>query len=269
MLSPLYGQLSPLRIPTRVTGREVQDSDTLAYIAAVESADAQTLEDAVKFAFEDFVVGCKSDGIWGAIKASCILAGARTLSGALVPLTGTAPTNYNFVSEDYNRVTGLKGNGSTKRLATGYAYPSALQNNCHAVAFQYGTDTGGVHFGAVDSSARGTFLVAENIKRSRHYQSGSSIFTPFNPSLTGFQGLTRSLASSYRYKSATGLQSANIPSEVITLPQFSIFARTSGSVINNYSPVRQSFYSLGEHLDLNLLDSRVSTLMTDLAAAIP
>jgi hypothetical protein len=52
-----------------------------------------------------------------AIKASCILAGARTLAGALVPLAGAAPTNVGpFVSGDYNRKTGLVGDGSTKYL---------------------------------------------------------------------------------------------------------------------------------------------------------
>lgn len=74
----------------------VFDPDAAAYIAAVEAADGQPLEPAVKTAINSFVVGCKADGIWAAIKAACILAGARTLSGALVPLAGTAPTNFNF-----------------------------------------------------------------------------------------------------------------------------------------------------------------------------
>ena len=36
----------------------------------------------------------------------------------------------------------------------------------------------------------------------------------------------------------------------------------------NYFDGRMSFYSIGESLDLALLDTRVSTLMTDLSAAI-
>jgi hypothetical protein len=98
------------------------DPDAEAYIAAVEAADlaadptAEPLETATKVAIHSFVKGCKADGIWPAIKASCILAGARTLNGALVPLAGTAPTNFNFISGDYNRKTGLVGDGSTKYL---------------------------------------------------------------------------------------------------------------------------------------------------------
>jgi hypothetical protein len=92
------------------------DADAQTYITAVETADGQALETATRYAINNFVIGCKQDGIWSAIKASCILAGARTLSGALVPLVGTAPTNFNFVSGDYNRKTGLVGDKSTKYL---------------------------------------------------------------------------------------------------------------------------------------------------------
>jgi len=75
------------------------DADAAAYITAVETADGQALEENVKLAINSFVVGCKADGVWSAIKASCILAGARTLNGALTPLVGTAPTNANFSGE--------------------------------------------------------------------------------------------------------------------------------------------------------------------------
>ncbi len=92
------------------------DADAIAYVAAVEAADGQALEFGVGKAINDFVVGCKLDGTWSAIKASCILAGARTLNGALVPLAGTAPTNNNFVSGDYNRKTGVGGQWEYKVL---------------------------------------------------------------------------------------------------------------------------------------------------------
>ena len=72
------------------------DPDAQSYITAVEAADGQALEVGVRDAINAFVVGCKSDGIWAAIKAACIMAGARTLAGALVPLVGTAPTNNNL-----------------------------------------------------------------------------------------------------------------------------------------------------------------------------
>jgi hypothetical protein len=60
----------------------VTDPDAGRYIAAVEAADGQLLEFAVGKAMNNFIVGCKADGTWDAIKASCILSGARTLTGA-------------------------------------------------------------------------------------------------------------------------------------------------------------------------------------------
>jgi hypothetical protein len=269
VILPLYNSLAPLTLNRLAAAGPALDPDAQAYIEAVELEDGEALEAGVRTAINDFVVGCKSDGIWSAIKAACILAGARTLDGALVPLVGTAPTNNNFVSGDYDRETGLKGDGSTKRIAANYAYPPALQNNCHVAIFQTGTDTGGHNFGATDAGNSGTFLVAEALRRSRHYNIGTSIFTPTSPNYIGFQGLNRNSSSFFQYRSATGTQQASIASFSTTLPEFSIFARSRPSSADNYSPVSQTFYSIGESLDLAALDTRVSTLMTDLASAIP
>jgi hypothetical protein len=76
---------------------------------------------------------------WDAIKASCILCGARTLAGALVPLVGTAPTNVadNFVSGDYTRggaTPGLKGDG-TSYLDSGRANDADPQDSKHLAFF--------------------------------------------------------------------------------------------------------------------------------------
>ena len=127
--------LNPYRFGTAL------DANAVAYIAAVEAADGQALEAGVRTAINTFVVGCKANGIWNAIKASCILAGARTLNGALVPLVGTAPTNFNFVSGDYNRKTGLVGNGSTKYLNSNRAGNADPQNNQHVSVYLTVKDT--------------------------------------------------------------------------------------------------------------------------------
>jgi len=64
------------------------------------------------------------------------LAGARTLTGALVPLVGTAPTNFNFVSGDYNRETGLgDASNATKYLNSNRAGNADPQNSRHVAAY--------------------------------------------------------------------------------------------------------------------------------------
>jgi len=102
--------------PYRGSQRLPSDPDALAYLAAVAAADGAPVEVGVAVAVDDFFKGTKADGTFSAIKAACLLCGARTLAGALVPLVGAAPTNSNFLPGDYNRQTGLVGDGSTKYL---------------------------------------------------------------------------------------------------------------------------------------------------------
>ena len=45
------------------------DTDASNYIDAVEVADTLALETATRYAINNFVIGCKQDGIWPAIKA--------------------------------------------------------------------------------------------------------------------------------------------------------------------------------------------------------
>ena len=105
------------------------DSDALSYINNVEAVEGQQLESGVRQAISDFVAGCKSDGIWNSLVSCCILAGARTLNGALIPLVGTAPLNVNFIAGDYSR-TGLQG-GTSKYLNSNIADSSLPQDDFH------------------------------------------------------------------------------------------------------------------------------------------
>jgi hypothetical protein len=126
------------------------DADAVAYIAAVEAADGQALEAATRMAINSFVKGCKADGIWPAIKASCILAGARTLAGALIPLVGTAPTNVGglFVDGDYNRKTGLKGGTGPKYLRVTGVHVSSNPNRHGYIRCTEATSAGGLNYSA-------------------------------------------------------------------------------------------------------------------------
>ena len=267
MLSPLYGQLSPLRVPT--TMRFISnDADVVAYVLAVEAADGQRLEDGVISAYESFIVGCKTDSIWSAIKACCILAGARTLSGALVPLVGTAPTNANFVSGDYNRETGLLGNGSTKYLNANRNNNADPQNSKHLAGYISANST---VTGNLLSSNTGTgsslLLEIPSSTQTRCIINGSNTLGINRSIATGFVGasrpngtqmITRQSGSSitHTYSSATPLNSA-----------IGVFSRAASAVA--VSNGRYAFYSIGEHLDLAALDTRISALMTALATAIP
>ena len=255
-------------------GAAVSDPDAMAYLRAVEEADNQALEQGVQQAVNQFVIGCKNDGIWDAIKASCILAGARTLNGALYPLKGAAPINYNFVSGDYNRETGLVGDGSAKYLDSNRATNSDPQNSNHISVFASSSSQAGFN------NLIGTRLPDGNDSaRAIHLNTGPSIVGYHNSAgvtnvaqsfSSGFIGVTR-LASSSTVFRANG---ANTPSSeassafnTLIIP---VFARRTGvSTLDGFSDARLSFYSIGESLDLAALDTRVSNLMTAIGAAIP
>jgi hypothetical protein len=55
------------------------------------AADGASVEVGVATAVDAFVADSKALGVWDSIRASCLLAGARTLAGALVPLKNEGP----------------------------------------------------------------------------------------------------------------------------------------------------------------------------------
>ena len=259
---------------------DARDADANAYMSAVEAADGQPLELATRLAITDFVVGCKADGIWTAIKASCILAGARTLTGALVPLVGTAPTNNNFVSGDYARKTGLVGDGSTKYLNSNRINSNQPQNNSHISAWvstvatsgnnQFPTymgsfgDTsitslpGSLHFGRNQNNGT-LFGRATSDTYEANFGSGTA---------TGFKGITRSSSASFTYRNNSSSTSVNRTSQTPGNAPVLVFA-VGGSGVTEYINGRLSFYYICESLILALLDTRVTSLINAFAAAIP
>ena len=246
----------------------VDDQDALTYLAAVETADGQALESGVRLAVNAFVKGCKADGIWPAIKASCILAGARTLSGALIPLAGTAPTNFNFVDGDYNRKTGLVGDGSTKYLNSNRNNNADPQNSKHIAAFisTLSTVNASVQIGVSSGNTTGRSSITWFVANQRGFRNnnGGSAFTA--SAVTGLSGCSRNLSGSFlaRTGSVTTAKGAN--SEVPLSESIGVFGITTNFLHSN---ARIAFYSIGESLDLALLDTRVTDLINAFAAAIP
>jgi hypothetical protein len=249
----------------------VSDSDAQAYIEAVESEDNQQLEIGVSMAINNFIIGCKSDGIWDAIKACCILAGARTLEGALVPLKGEAPTNNNFVEGDYNRETGLIGNGSTKYLNANRANNADPEDSNHNAVFCSVLPTAGRLMNSANQSgdlgantiAKGSSGNTWNV-RNRWDGSVGADENKGSAVANTFVGINRNSPSSYILRSAGSNTTITRDSGAPTSASIFVFQGDS-----NYTDARLSFYSIGESLDLALLDNRVSTLMTDIGAAIP
>lgn len=249
----------------------VDDPDAAAYIAAVETADGQSLETAVKVAIHSFVKGCKADGIWPAIKASCILAGARTLAGALVPLVGAAPTNFNFVAGDYNRKTGLMGNAANKVIDSNRSHQAEPQNSRHISCYvsELSTSIGnGILMGNVYAASGWSYLISRTASGSppNRYEFGISqgIYPPGVARSTGLVGASRNNSANYSGRSSLTTNIYTATSQTPSSGNFFVFGT---STANDFVNARLAFYSIGEALDLALLDARVTNLINAIGAA--
>ena len=272
---PLFTAVEPLPV-NRIRNR-LFDPDARDYILRVEAADGERLESQVRGAINDFVLGCKADGIWTSLVTSCIMAGARTVAGAITPLVGNAPTNNNFVAGDYSRTLGLKGNDSNKGLATGYNNNDTTnfpQNDSHISCFVSAsqTDVSGVLVGT--QATIGSILnINYNTATTIIFRNRSGIGRTAGVTPLGFQASTRNNSANFfsratfsggNISEATTISTSGSPSSQL----FGVFCGFSGTTAGQFSAARMSFYSIGKSLTLSSLDSRVTTLMNTLAGVI-
>jgi hypothetical protein len=265
--------------PIAARGGAGFDVDAAAYVAAVETADTQPLELAVATAINDFIVGCKADGIWDAIKASCILMGARTLSGALTPLVGPSPTNNGpFVSGDYDRKTGLVGDGVGKHLNSNVTHSSCPQDNGHLSIYHTVNSSSSparVQLGSRRGATGGSNLAVRHtqgiLQASLHSSATTGVeIDDVNQSLTApfLAGASRSNNSNFTGRAMGISVSENRASQAPDAEPFFVLANNDGSAASLLAASRLSFYSIGEFLDLALLDTRVTALYNAIGAAI-
>jgi hypothetical protein len=253
--------------PAFLGSLSIYDPNALAYIMGVEIADGAELEPGVRTAINNFVIGCKADGIWYAIKACCILAGARTLAGALVPLVGSAPTNFNFVPPNYNRKTGLLGNGTTTYLGLNRTVNEDPQNDRHISLFPTAVSGSGIRAGVttrVSNLALTAYINAANDLSLQICGGDVNIARPFAANY--LVGGSRSNATQIIART-NGANSTHANNSVTPITdEIFMYANGRGAFFN---PSRFAFYSIGEYLNLALLDARVTTLINAFGAAIP
>jgi hypothetical protein len=245
------------------------DRDAAVYLNAVAVADGEQLEPAVRKAINDFVKGCKQDGIWDAIKASCILAGAKTLAGALVPLKGAAPTNSGpFVTGDYDRETGLIGNATTKYLNSNRNNNADPQDSHHLAVYASALDSNaggiGIYAGAGVAGAAGSTMLVERGSTPgalRARSRSSTLSSASNNEAVGFLAVGRSAAGTHVIRTNGASSSHSISSDAALDGNHFVFAGNNAGSPTNASNVRLAYYSIGESLDLALLDTRASALI--------
>lgn len=271
----------------------VQDYLDRVTAADVSAGDTQGLELAVTDAFNtclQAMVGDGSLGVSGAtpevqvlsqsaslIKASCLMMGARTLSGALVPIAADmpAPTNFNFVTGDYDRKTGLIGNSTTKYLNTNRAPSEDPQDSTHISTYVNSTaaTTPTAYIASTRTTAPGVFSqIIDNsgqLSGTINSQASVGVNSAGNAHI-GFFGVSRTnnTTLTLRFNGSNSTSSSSTSLAPSSLNYF-VFARNLNGTAGLFSNRRHNFYSIGRALDLAILDARIAALTNAIQAAIP
>jgi hypothetical protein len=274
----LLGKPTPVPTPKSLS---LSDRDAETYIAAVEAADGLQLEQSVRAAILQFVVGLKEDNVWRLLKSTCILSGAKTLSGALVPLVGGSITNANFVSVDYNRRTGLQGNGTNKSLRTSLVGNTLSGNSYHM--FVSGPNLPrplsaqaaacGVYQGNYPSTVDlmfANFGVREARSGTALAQNTASVSLA-SAITAGTLCVSKTSTVDVRlYQNGVtcGYATAGVHTASMTTLAFSVFGRNENGTTLYHSAARLNFFSIGDGLSMTAslaLHERVTALTTAIA----
>jgi hypothetical protein len=195
------------------------------------------------------------------------MSGWRTLAAALLPLHPSmpTPTNVNFVQGDYDRVTGVKGDGTTKRLSLNLAanlLPQLDRSHGLWITEPHPRD-GQRGYMASDfgPTSADSIITDVSINRWRCLADGTdSTATP----LTDFAGVERHDAEGFTRRSngsnRTIVGAAGTPSATA----MGVFGR----VTSPESSSRLAFVWHGRAIDLAAMDASLTAYMAALAAAL-
>lgn len=229
----------------------------------------------VQEAINRFVVGCKSDpspnpGVsnWDAFRACCLMAGTATLESALIPLKGPAPTNNNFNQDDYHQVLGLKGNLVNKWLDSNIDHSTLVVENSSLSIFVTEPEDSSINtihtlMGYNPGTGNRFRLTRSSTGLIRGMFPGSSAVVTVPEITTGFWGGSRATPSiAYGRYGGITYTTNNFLGGGWASRNLRVFrAHDSGFPTD----ARIAYYHIGEAVDLELLDKRVSRYLKDIA----
>lgn len=287
----LYVYQSNVWVETAAALREkfiTIDPDVINYVTAVETADGAPLEQEVVTAFEAFIIECKIAGIWDKIGTGCILAGARTLAGAMVPIKGSFIPTLSQTGFDYVRKTGF--GGSTFSINTNYPNLTNAISNRHLSAYITEPDTtysvydpaaavtinGNTHRAIIAAGTTWSYggtllsLLTQKGTYAGHVaQQETTLFSTQQPyNVGGLVAAARSNSANFQVRANGVTETFVSGARTQSMPGNSYIIRPDGVHSFGRSNARISFYSMGESLDLSILDARVTKLMTTLSTVI-
>jgi len=276
------------------------DPDALAWFNAVE-ATGNTITPTNKTAFNTAFLALKSNNIWDKISQGCFfvgISGANPLTGAFTPfktISGTTPTNVNFTTSDYNRLTGIIQDGGfnvigTKYIDTGVlnalgefdGNPAYLLDDRHALLYNSRNDIandfliGSIY--QAEADANSFKFALDGAIPSSNWQLAFNNFASALPTLNlnnggrGFMGVSgdniNGGLTEYIFENSEAIFGAS--SEYPTGPLMAFLSATNVLIAPPPTGIKRiAFYSLGTSLadsaQLTAYGSIINTLLSSLS----
>lgn len=250
------------------------------WIDGVQAADGASLESGVVTAMVTLIDGIKADyGDLSVFDSMLIMAGPRTLAGALVPLRGPAPTNVGFVPGDYNRRGGFIGGGNGKRIATNQSFTVARKLSHHIAVNATSAAAADWHVYATNSTSftepqtvgsvsMQSFNTFSNDFRgtSARITAGALIRQSGLSTGAGFRGVHRVGNTDFTVWGTTS--SAVVTQGTCTDGEFLLNPFVVAADVTNAGTCDINFWCCGTGINLAALRTRLNTYETTLAGLI-
>jgi len=240
--------------------------EALNYFSRLDAAGDTTYVD-YKQPLANYIDSLVSLGgaYWDTMESSASFVGVG-IQGVTVPLRDgmTVPTNNNFVAGDLDQLTGLKGDGSTKSIASGITTDDAGTLIDVSIGTylteQSAAPSNRGFIGAQGLVIRETTNINEVNTKSRNFASQTTSAT----SILGFIGHSRSANNSYTLR-LNGSSTALVQLTTTVSPNEILLFRES--IFGSPTDARLATYHAGPALDLATLEGLQDTLITEIAAA--
>jgi hypothetical protein len=232
----------------------------LDYLARVESYDGEPLESELRDSVVQLFQELDADGQLMALEVACLLAGPRTIDGALEPLIGTTMVrNFGFVEGNLARTVGLHNDGG-KYLEFDHSVPLldahlSVYRQTSGVAYELvamaGQGNGSTKLGDVlvlhgpaGYSGRFEGVCSSDVSR------GSNNLCGTGGTLPGFYGVARNATAVQDVWNPEFKKQVNQPTVGGTRPtKMTIFRYAGATTVFKQSKDRLKWFSHGRYVD--------------------
>ena len=241
--------------------------EALNYFSRLDAAGDTTYVD-YKQPLANYIDSLVSLGgaYWDTMESSTSFVGVG-IQGVTVPLRDgmTVPTQNNFVADDLNQLTGLKGDAATKLINTNVAGNSVSINNVSFSCYTTERGTSGRQY--LSSFDKQVLQAGFTLPQRFTFKAQSSTVVNIDSTTdsVGFIGISRDNSADFDCYVMDREVTQVAASSGTGTTDFSLFAFRPLSP-TGHNDCRISTYHIGTALDLATLEGLQDTLITEIAA---